>query len=142
MIRNKFLFYFLSFTWGLPLTTIGCIIALALLVTGHKPKKWGYCYYFEIGHDWGGFECGPIFLANNNASEHIKNHELGHGMQNCKFGPLMLFVITIPSAIRYQYRMFKEKIGKPCTTDYDDIWFEGNASYLGTEFMKSYNNTK
>ena len=140
MIRNKFLFYFLSVTWGLPLTLLGCIVATFLLATGHKPQKWGYCYYFEVGKGWGGLELGPIFLVNKNASKYTKNHELGHGIQNCYFGLLMIFVISIPSAIRYWYREVKKKIGTPCTTNYYDIWFEKQASDLGKDFMNGYNN--
>lgn len=137
MIRNKFLFYLISFTWGLPLTLIGCVVALVLLATGYKPQKWGHCYYFEIGEGWGGLELGPIFLVNKNASKYTKNHELGHGLQNCYFGPLMLFVISIPSAIRYWYRRMRSKSGKPCATNYYSIWFEAQASKLGNEFMNN-----
>lgn len=143
MIRSKSSFYLLSFTWGLPLTLIGCIVAIALIATGHKPKKWGYCYYFEIGDKWGGLEFGPFFLVNKNASKNIKNHELGHGHQNCLIGLAMIFVVCIPSAVRYWYRNIRNKIGKPCTTGYYDVWFERQASDLGTEFMNWYeNNTK
>ena len=116
IIRNKCLFYLLSFTWGLPMTLIGCIVAVVLLVTGHRPKKWGYCYCFEIGKGWGGLELGPFFLTNQNPTEHTKNHEHGHAFQNCKFGFIMPFIVSIPSAIRYWYRIFKEKAGTPCTT--------------------------
>ena len=140
MIRNKFLFYLISFTWGLPLTLVGCLIAIVLLATGHKPRKWGYCYYFEIGEGWGGLEFGPIFLANKNASKNIKNHELGHAIQGCWFGPLMPFIVCIPSAIRYWYRIIRKKIGRPCKTNYYSIWFEAQASILGTSFMDWYTN--
>ena len=145
MIRNKFLFYLLSFTWGLPLTLIGCLIAAVLLIVGYKPQKWGYCYYFEIGENWGGLEFGVIFLTNKNPSKHIRNHELGHSIQNCWFGPLMLFVVCIPSAIRYWYREYIVRSGKKKYTelpDYDSVWFENQASILGTEFINWYNSTK
>ena len=62
---NKFWFWFLSFTWGLPMTLIGCFVALVLILTKHKPKKWLYSYYFEVGKNWGGFEMGPFFVYNN-----------------------------------------------------------------------------
>ena len=141
MIRNKFLFYFLSCTWGCILTTIGAIVALGLIVTGHKPKKWGYCWYFEVGNSrWGGMELGIFFLCNKNPSDYIRNHELGHGLQNCLFGPAMPFVICIPSFIRYWYREIRQKIGKPCLTKYDDIWFEGSATRLGTELINTIQN--
>ena len=145
MIRNKFLFYLLSFTWGLPLTLIGCIVAAVLLIAGHKPQKWGYCYYFEVGENWGGLELGIIFLTNKNPSHHIKSHEYGHGIQNCWFGPLMPFIVCIPSAIRYWYREYLVRSGKKKYFElpgYDSIWFEHQASTLGTEFIDWYNKTK
>ena len=137
MIRNKFLFYLISFTWGLPLTLAGCIVGVALLVTGHKPQKWGHCYYFEVGNNWGGLEFGPIFLVNKNPSNYIRDHEAGHAIQNCWFGPLMPFIVCIPSAIRYWYRTMRNKMGKLCKTGYYDIWLEAQASKLGNDFINN-----
>lgn len=145
MIRNKFVFYFFSFTWGLPLTLIGCLVAIGLLIAGRKPQKWGHCYYFEVGENWGGLEFGVFFLVNKNASSSLKSHELGHGVQNCMFGPLMLFIVCIPSAIRYWYREHLVRSGKKKYSelpDYDSVWFESQASALGTEFINWYNTTK
>lgn len=145
MIRNKFLFYFLSFTWGLPMTLIGCLAAAILLAIGYKPKKWGYCYYFEVGENWGGVELGFIFITNKNPSEHIKSHECGHGLQNCMFGFLMPFVVCIPSATRYWYREYLVRSGKKKYSelpDYDAAWFEYQATTLGTKFIDWYNTTK
>lgn len=139
MMHNKSLFYALSFTWGLPLTLIGCVVSVILLIAGYKPHKWGYCYYFEVGENWGGLEFGSIFLTNKNPSEHIRSHELGHGIQNCYFGPLMIFIVCIPSVVRYWYRTIKNHCGVPCKTKYDDIWFEHQASVLGENFIKWYN---
>ena len=42
------------------------------------------------------------------------------------FGPLMPFIVAIPSCIRYWFRRFT----KP-TTMYDGIWFERQATNLG-----------
>ena len=139
MIKNKTTFYALSFTWGIIMTLIGCIVAIGLLITKHKPKKWGYCWYFEVGENWGGLNLGPIFLTDKTPTEHTKNHECGHGQQNCKYGPFMV-VIAIMSATRYWYREFKYyKRGLEPTTEYDDAWYEEEASKLGTEFMNYYN---
>jgi hypothetical protein len=121
------------------MTIIGCLVGAFMLAIGNKPKKWGYCYYFEIGKGWGGLELGPVFLTSKNPTSHIRNHELGHGMQNCYFGIGMPFIVCIPSAIRYWYRSIRQFIGAPCKTKYDDIWFEGDATKLGTEFMEWYN---
>lgn len=135
---NKFKFYLLSFTWGLPMTLIGCIVALILLVIGKKPQKYGYGFRFEIGNDWGGLSLGIVIITDKTPSEHIKMHEVGHGLQNCYWGVLMPFVICIPSAIRYWYRELKYyRKGKTPPTKYDDIWFEGDASKRGTEFIES-----
>lgn len=141
-MRNKYLFYVLSWTWGIIMTLIGAIIALVLIIAGKKPQKWGYCYYFEVGKNWGGMELGMFFLVNKKPSKHIKDHELGHGLQNCLWGPLMLFVITIPSAIRYWYREIRARKGLKNETGYDDIWFEGDATRRGEEFIAWYNTLK
>lgn len=146
MIHNKYLFYFLSFTWGLPMTLIGCLAASALIATGHKPKKWGYCYHFEVGKSWGGVNLGPVFITSKGASRHTKNHEHGHGFQNCVWGFLFPFTIAIPSATRYWHRKQLVKSGKKKSSElpaYDSVWYEGEATKLGTEFMNWYeNNTK
>ena len=135
---NKFLFYLLSFTWGLPMTLIGLIVALVLMITGHKPKKHGYSLHFEVGNNWGGLSLGVVFLTDKTPSEHTKNHEVGHSIQNCYWGLLFPFVIAIPSAIRYWYRELKySRKGKFPPTKYDDFWVEGDATKRGTKFIES-----
>lgn len=143
IIKSEKLFNLLSWTWGLPMTLIGYGIAAVLKALGYTPKKWGYCYYFEVGENWGGVNFGPIFLTSKNPSEHTKAHEHGHGLQNCFFGFLTPFVILIPSASRYWYREYLVISGKKKYSelpDYDSAWFEGSATQLGTEFMDWYNN--
>ncbi len=140
-IKNRFLFYLLSFTWGLPLTLFGCIAALFLTIIGKRPKKHGYCYYFEIKKGWGGLEMGIFFLANESPTSSLLNHELGHAMQNCYFGFFMPFIICIPSAMRYWVRRKKglKKRGND-RKEYDSVWFEGTATRLGNEFMEWFDN--
>jgi hypothetical protein len=135
MIRNKYLFYLLSFTWGIIMSLIGSIVFAILMCCGYEPEKYGYCYRIEIGNNWGGVSLGPFFLTSKNPTTHTKDHELGHSIQGCFFGPLMPFLVCIPSVIRYWYRVIRQKIGKPCSTPYDGIWFEGQATRLGEEFM-------
>ena len=125
---KTFLFYFLSLSWGLPMTLFGAVVSLFLLITGHKPKRWKKCIYFEVGENWGGLEMGLFFLTHRGADAHIKNHEYGHGIQNCILGPFMPFLISVPSAIRYHYR--KHRVAK---SGYYDIWFEKWADILGGE---------
>ena len=110
---SKPLFYILSVTWGCIMTTIGALVSLILLILGYKPKKWNYCYYFEVGENWGGIELGMFFVTDKSSGIRIKNHEHGHGIQNCYLGVFMPFVVCIPSAIRYWLRKFntqKKKI--------------------------------
>lgn len=133
---GKTTYYLLSFTWGLFTTLAGALMALALILTGHKPHRWGYAWYFEVGHGWGGASLGPFFVKDKESGTRLKNHEFGHSIQNCYFGPLMPFLVSIPSSIRYRVRDFQEKVLKRRDLKpYDSIWFEGQATRLGCEFM-------
>lgn len=91
-IVKGILFWVLSLSWGLPMTLFGAICAFALLVTGHKPQRFHYFVYFEVGSGWGGFEAGGFFFVNKHPSQHIKQHESGHGLQNIMLGVLMPFL--------------------------------------------------
>ena len=136
MHNNKKLFYILSFTWGIIMTFVGVVAALCLVAIGHKPKKHGWCYYFEVGNGWGGVNLGIVFITAANPSEHTKNHEHGHALQNCIWGPLMPLVISLPSAVRYHIRNFQQKRGKKLNS-YESAWFEGQASIWGDKFIYS-----
>ena len=137
LILKRILFYIISFTWGGIMTTIGLVVLLVTLPFG----KFGIYHgriYKRIGKNWGGVELGCFFLCDETADEYILAHESGHGLQNCLWGPLMPFVICIPSAIRYWYREFiwhcnKEKFNK--LPEYDAIWFEGQATKWGKKYV-------
>lgn len=103
-IFKTVIFWVLSCTWGILMTLFGLIVALGLLIACKKPHKFGYGFYFEVGHNWGGLEMGPVFLVQKNSTLSLKQHEAGHGIQNIWFGPLTPFLISIPSAIRYWLR--------------------------------------
>lgn len=132
LAKHQWLYYLLNCSWGLFLTVVGLLITLFMLLTGKKPTKYYEIYYFKIGKDWGGFETGLMFIRDENSSEVLNAHELGHTYQNAIFGPFQIFLITIPSFVRYWYReiRFTRKNIKP-TTLYDDIWFESSASNHG-----------
>lgn len=126
-------FYVISLTWGLPLTLCGMAVALFLLATGHRPHRWGGCWYFNVGKSrWGGLNLGLVFLTDHNDNTRTKNHEFGHAIQNCYLGPIMLFFVLC-SAIRYHYLDYLEKKGLPVPA-YDSWWFEGQATKLGTQY--------
>ena len=137
---SKTMFWILSWTWGFIMTLIGSIVFIVLRIAGYKPYRNQYGWVFEIGENWGGAEIGPYCIVNKNPSQHTLNHEFGHALQNCYFGPYMLF-ISLASAARYWYREYLTRIkGKKYSelTSYDGIWFEGTATYLAEYYKKHY----
>ena len=133
-----FLFWLASWTWGIIMTFIGFVIALALLITGHKPHRFHYFVYFEVGDCWGGFNCGCFFVTDKSSSINTKQHESGHGLQNIILGVFMPFLVSIPSMIRYWYREYLVHSGKKHygeLSDYYGVWFEKQASELGEKYF-------
>lgn len=100
-VLKSILYYLVSYTWGVIMTLIGSLVALFLLITGHKPHHFYQNIYFRIGRNWGGINFGPFFIIDNTEGLSTKQHESGHGIQNICLGPLMPFIIGIPSLIRY-----------------------------------------
>ena len=139
---SKTVFWLLSWTWGFIMTLIGTIVMGFLRICGYEPYKNQYGWAFEIGKNWGGLEIGPYCLVNENPSQHTLDHEFGHAIQNCYFGPFMIF-ISIASAIRYWWREYQTQIkGKKYSElpPYDSIWFEGMATRLGKYYREHYSN--
>jgi hypothetical protein len=127
-------FWLISLTWGCIMTFIGLIVAAFLYLSGSKPKRIGPNIYFVVGKNWGGVELGPIFLVSESSGRHTVCHECGHGIQNCIWGPLMPFVVCIPSAVRYWYRVILFRVNRDKyykLPDYDSVWFEGQATAWG-----------
>lgn len=140
-MRDKILYNFLSFTWGIIMTLIGGIAALVALCCGLKPFRHGGMIGFAFGEGWGGISLGRVLFCSKDCrnSTHLLNHEFGHSFQNAWWGPLFPFVVGLPSMIRYWYREFKYyKKGVTPPTAYDDIWFEGQATYLGDRYIEYY----
>lgn len=150
--KHKVLYYILNFTWGLLGNIIGGIVFLCLLparlpmlkntflwavksnlaMFGHKIKK-------GISVNWG-FSLG-IFLFISMGSDYdtqLIQHEFGHSCQNAVLGPIQIFAVLIPSAIRYWCRLGQMRNGKLLTTAYDDIWFEGSATAIGVGVADLY----
>ena len=128
-------FYLRSFTWGLPVNLGGAVIAAGLLATGHKPEKFGKCINFTVGKNWGGGSMGIFMITCRNAPRRLKEHEHGHSIQNCFYGPLMPLV-NLQSTGRYLYRAGMQKLlPKKKLPPYDSVWFEGEATELGHAFM-------
>lgn len=109
---SYFIYWLIQLSWGIILTSVGLVAAFVLLVAGRKPHLYGPNIYFEFGEKWGGLNLGPIFLCQKDANEYTKKHESGHAIQNMIYGPLMPFIITIPSACRYWLRTKETRLKK------------------------------
>ena len=120
-----------SFNNGWVMSFIGAFVFGFLWLIGKRPKYYyGICPYFEIGKSGDGVEMGFFFICGKNASEHIKNHEVGHIIQNTLVGGWATAFYSLGSALRYwKRRIFGAK------TPYDSWWYEGQASELGTAFV-------
>ena len=126
----KWLIWLLSLTWGLPMTLVGAAAALFLCWKAYIPTRFGPSWVFVVGENWGGISLGPVVLISKTSKIRTIQHEVGHTIQNAYFGILFPFIVGIPSAVRYWYREWKTP-----ATAYDDIWFEGQATRWGIEFM-------
>ena len=135
-------FYVRSFTWGLLLNITGGFLALCAILTGHKPERFGNCINFSIGKGWGGCSVGIFTFTCRDATKELKAHEHGHSIQNCYYGPLMPFIVNLPSSLRYWYRRIVQRVMPDKRMGpYDSVWFEGEASRLGKEYMKNKKKT-
>lgn len=134
---SKTWYYIISFTWGLPMTLLGVVAAIPLLILGYKPKKNLYGWYFEVGNDWGGISFGCISVVAKNPSYHLLQHEFGHSIQNCIFGIFFIPFVAIPSMIRYWHRRYLVAVKKMSYLDlpyYDYAWYEGQATMFGERY--------
>jgi len=131
-MKNKYLFYFLTFTWGLPLTLAGLLVSLVLLAAGLRPKRWKWAWYFELGSDWGGVNLGPCFIVDRESTPFLRDHEFGHSVQNCMYGPFMIFIVSLPSAARWWWFRWYERFGQKPPVGYYDAWFERSANEIGS----------
>ncbi len=128
----------LSCIWGLPLTIISIPVFIFMLCLAGCPKRYGNCLYFEYGRYWGGIEFGWFFVVNKNPSTHILNHEYGHGIQNCWFGPFFI-LLWIFGIVRYWTRELITAVNHNVNLpDYDSAWNENNATELGTKYIEKY----
>lgn len=143
--EKMFWFYLLSFTWGILFTLIGLLaLAFIFMFLNHKI----YMYKRVAGRlaiifkrDLpGGMNLGLIYITDKSQEKNYRlhTHEIGHSIQNAWFGPLFIPIIAIPSLIRASFwshisRKKKAKTGK--YPDYDRIWFEGQATKLGEQYV-------
>lgn len=120
------------------MSIIGAIaVGILVLFKLGKPHIFHRRVYVEMNKgNWGGVSLGCFFICSRNSSDTLKAHECGHMIQNIIFGPLMPFVVGIPSIIRYWYReLHYNRRNQEPPTSYDAIWFEGTATKLGCKLI-------
>ena len=141
---KKAILIFLSCTWGALMTMIGAVVSLALMIAGYKPTAYGLGWYFVVGDRWGGVNLGltSIVCAASLQDGHTLKHETGHALQNCVYGVLTPFIVCIPSAARYWYRMWKKRKAGTILADYDAVWFEGQATRWGYAYTNNERTSK
>ena len=123
-------FVLLTYTWGLSLTLCGLTAAAVLILAGSRPVRYHGAWLFTIGRHWGGLSLGPLLITGADASDRLRRHELGHAIQNCRYGPFILPLVLL-SIARYHLRLERARRGLPLPP-YDSWWFEGEATRLGT----------
>lgn len=130
IIKNSKTYWILSLTWGIIMTMVGLIAAAGFMLFGARPHPLGHGLVFYIGKGWGGITLGPVSFCSKTAPITTVYHEYGHSIQNCVFGPGMVF-IGLASLARATWRTFT----KP-KTDYDSVWFEAQASAWGNKNLQ------
>ena len=135
--ENRFVFYLLSFTWGLLWTLIGLLTALVVIIIFRKDvyvRRYKGRIRIHLWRDCGfGISMGVVVItAGRLILSKVVKHELGHTIQAARFGLLFIPLIAIPSGIRYQYRT---RTKRPLTVPYNAIWFEGQATRLGDKYF-------
>lgn len=141
-MKHMWLWWVLNLTWGSIYSIIGLFEMLFVLIFGRNKKisRFHEAICTQFGNNWGGLSgVFFIFVADNMGdtyTKHTKCHELGHSFQNALFGPFNIFLVLIPSFVRYWAFTIGPRIHKNyVSTPYDQIWFEGSASDAGTEYV-------
>ena len=117
-------------TRGWIISFIGLIVYATLRLFRPKPLEYrNICKYFEIGSSRSAFSLGWFFVCGKRAGTSVKNHEVGHMIQNAQTGGIKILVLSIASVFRYwKHTIFGSK------TSYDSWWFEGQATELGRKY--------
>ena len=151
VMKDRKLLVALNYTWGILVTLAGwiayafCMLFLKKKVV--KIEKFAHERIVIIGNNWGGMNLGMVsFVADkmgDSWTQHTKCHETGHSFENAIFGPLHIFIVCIPSVIRYWYRNWYTKKHKQDINfylpEYDLIRFEGAATDVGLDYDDIYN---
>ena len=138
--KNKYLYYFLQFTWGIEANLLGLIACVfCKYILNWEITKY-YKNFIICPKDKqlsSGLSLGIFLFMDKDADETLKQHEYGHSIQNLIFGPLWLELIAIWSFIRYfYYQCIIYHFELKGNYNYYSIWFERDASALGKRIVR------
>lgn len=136
---KRFLFYFVQWTWGLPVNLVGGIAFLICTKILHRRyQRFGYAFITYLPWNQGGLSMGLfIFMKDNHPKKkwtyNTRIHEYGHTWQCLLLGPLYYLVIAIPSAV---WCNFFEGYRRKNNVSYYKLYCEGWANAWGQKFTK------
>lgn len=120
----RIFFYFLQFTWGLPVNLAGLL--LFLCCRGSRHEKFHNSVVTCLPGDFGGLSLGVfIFLGVQNADERRRLcvHEYGHTIQCLFLGPLYWILVVLPSAVWYHlFSGYRKRRQIPYDALYCERW--------------------
>lgn len=127
--KHKWLYWILQFTWNLIPNIIYFLILVVVFAIKHKKIQiLDQFLIIFIGNNWGGVSLSLGALIANNMSEewtkHTIYHERGHAYQAAMGSIFYLFIVAIPSVIRWVINHYKK-------LEYESIRFEHSASAIG-----------
>lgn len=116
---------------------LGLLVFLVCLYFAYPPHKYRNAVALPLPGNFGGFSLGMwIFYGKNNYGD-VLPHEYGHSRQVMMLGGILyLFVVALPSVIRYWYREIlyrKDRNEYNKLPPYDSIWFEHYATLWGEQ---------
>lgn len=125
--------WLLALTWQLPQTLLGLFVAAISsrgLMENRRPPDVNRRYIVYIRDSRVHCVLGPFIILPLRLpipEEEIVLHDWGHTRQSRRFGPLYLFVVSIPSLIRWSL----VQLGHLSIDRYYGGWPEKHADILG-----------
>ena len=134
-----FFFYFIQWTWCLPVNIVGGIAYLICTKILKRPhQKFGYANIVYLPWKQGGLSMGLfIFMRDKHENEkwtyNTRIHEYGHTWQCLLLGPLYYIVVALPSAV---WCNFFAKYREKNYVSYYKLYCESWANSWGEKFSK------
>lgn len=133
---TKVIFYFIQWTWGLPVNLLGGILFLIFKLRGCEHERFYESFIVHVPWNQGGLSLGQfVFMKANHENKdwtyNTRIHEYGHTWQCLLLGPLYYPIIGIPSAVWNQFfRNYRKKNNVSYYVFYPEKW----ANVWGEKF--------